>query len=50
MIPNLIDPPAGCRFHPRCEHIMEVCRSAVPPAIAVGEQHTASCFLYPEDA
>ena len=50
MIPNLIDPPAGCRFHPRCEHVMDACRADVPPAVAVGEEHSASCFLYPEDA
>ena len=50
MIPNLINPPAGCRFHPRCEHVMDVCRANVPPAVSVGAEHTASCFLYPEDA
>ena len=50
MIPNLIDPPAGCRFHPRCEHVMDRCRSHVPPAISVGASHAASCFLYAEDA
>ena len=50
MIPNLINPPAGCRFHPRCDHAMDICRESVPPAIDVGAEHTASCFLYPEDA
>jgi len=50
MIPNMINPPTGCRFHPRCEQAMEHCQRSVPPAIAVGARHTASCFLYPEDA
>jgi peptide/nickel transport system ATP-binding protein len=28
--PSLLHPPAGCRFHPRCEHVMSACRSVVP--------------------
>ena len=48
MIPNLIDPPAGCRFHPRCEHVMEICRRDVPPDIRISRDHSASCFLYGE--
>src|SRR5258708_8907183 len=28
--PNLADPPAGCRFHPRCPLAMDVCRTTVP--------------------
>jgi len=50
IIPNLINPPSGCRFNPRCEHAMDICRGSVPPAIEVGAGHTASCFLYGEDA
>ena len=50
MIPNLIDPPVGCRFHPRCAHAMQICRQQVPAVIPVGAEHTTSCFLYPEDA
>ena len=48
MIPNLIDPPGGCRFHPRCEQVMEVCRHEVPPDYQVGSDHKTSCFLYAE--
>src|SRR5213596_2853408 len=29
--PSLLRPPAGCRFHPRCPHVMEVCKTTVPP-------------------
>lgn len=50
MIPNLINPPAGCRFHPRCEYVMQVCRQKVPPASRIGVGHTASCFLYEDEA
>ncbi len=49
-IPNLNDPPQGCRFHPRCPHVMDICRSEVPPPTSVGHDHVASCHLYPESA
>jgi peptide/nickel transport system ATP-binding protein len=29
--PDLVDPPRGCRFHPRCPHVMEICRRQEPP-------------------
>ncbi len=32
--PSLIDPPAGCRFHPRCPQVMDVCRTEVPPVLS----------------
>ncbi len=50
LIPNLNDPPPGCRFHPRCPHVMDVCRRVVPPATSVGQEHTVYCHLYPEPA
>lgn len=50
MIPNLIDPPQGCRFHPRCEHVMDRCSQSVPPITSVGEQHSTSCFLYEDES
>jgi len=31
--PNLLDPPKGCRFHPRCSEVMDVCRSTEPPLL-----------------
>src|SRR6187401_2638035 len=34
--PNLIDPPAGCRFHPRCPDVMRVCAWKQPPDVAPG--------------
>jgi peptide/nickel transport system ATP-binding protein len=46
IIPNLIDPPEGCRFHPRCPQVMDVCKQVVPPGFAVGADHTAYCHLY----
>ena len=48
--PNLVAPPPGCRFHPRCPHAMAVCATTVPvmlpltPAITPG--HQAACWLH----
>jgi peptide/nickel transport system ATP-binding protein len=41
--PNLADPPAGCRFHPRCPIAMDVCRMTAPPLVAVGKDHRVAC-------
>ena len=43
--PNPIDPPAGCRFHPRCVFAEAVCREKVPIVGAAGNQHVAACHL-----
>jgi peptide/nickel transport system ATP-binding protein len=45
MIPDYIDPPQGCRFHPRCEHKMAIC-TTTPPLFEVDEGHKVVCFLY----
>ncbi|MCY4579330.1 MAG: ABC transporter ATP-binding protein [Chloroflexi bacterium] len=41
--PNLLDPPGGCRFHPRCPYATEECSTTVPPEVRVGE-HWAHCW------
>jgi len=46
--PSLIDPPTGCRFHPRCPHAMPVCRERVPARTDLGGGHFTHCFLYGE--
>lgn len=45
-VPNLIDPPPGCRFHPRCPHRMEVCGRAKPELIERTPGHWVACHLY----
>jgi peptide/nickel transport system ATP-binding protein len=45
-IPSLITPPTGCRFHPRCPHVMPVCRERFPARTDLGGGHWTNCFLY----
>jgi oligopeptide/dipeptide ABC transporter ATP-binding protein len=44
-VPNLINPPLGCRFHPRCINAMNVCREQAPPPFALSLDHFSSCWL-----
>jgi peptide/nickel transport system ATP-binding protein len=45
--PSLLRPPRGCRFHPRCPYVMDVCRSEVPALRPVGDEpdHLQACWL-----
>ena len=45
-IPDLVNPPPGCRFHPRCPYVMDICRKEEPPMIYVEENHCVVCWLY----
>jgi peptide/nickel transport system ATP-binding protein len=45
-VPDLRNPPAGCRFHPRCRKGMEVCTREEPVLGEVKEGHFAACWLY----
>ena len=47
-IPSLINPPGGCRFHPRCPHAMEICRQRFPGRTDIGDGRWVNCFLYGE--
>ena len=44
--PSLINPPTGCRFHPRCPYAMPVCRERFPARSDLGDGHWTHCFLY----
>ena len=44
-VPSPTSPPTGCRFHTRCPHVMEVCRTEKPEAHAVQDGHWATCHL-----
>ena len=41
--PNLLDPPTGCPFHPRCEFALEICRKSVPESVSIGGKHIVAC-------
>ncbi len=47
-VPNLIHPPPGCRFHPRCPYAMPICKEVRPLPMDVGEEHMVACHLYTE--
>ncbi len=46
MVPNLIYPPSGCRFHPRCDYRMEICDKVKPQLIESGDRYFVACHLY----
>jgi len=47
-VPNLIYPPSGCRFHPRCPKVFARCAQAKPNLVEVSPGHLVACFLYGE--
>lgn len=46
-IPSPLNPPTGCRFHTRCPHVMESCRSVEPPIREITPGHQVACHLHP---
>ena len=47
-VPNLVTPPPGCRFHPRCPYRKGVCSVELPELRNVGKNHQAACHVLPE--
>ncbi len=47
-VPDLIYPPSGCRFHPRCPFAFEKCKLVKPELIDAGKNHSVACHLYGE--
>ena len=45
-IPSLIDPPSGCRFHPRCSYSKPECSQTIPEMYQLNEKHRVRCILY----
>jgi peptide/nickel transport system ATP-binding protein len=45
--PSLLRPPNGCRFHPRCPYVMDICQRELPEleAVSYDPNHTQACFL-----
>lgn len=44
--PDLVDPPTGCRFHPRCPRVMPICSQVVPLTRTISTEHTVACHLF----
>ena len=45
-VPNLVEPPPGCRFHPRCPQALPVCQTEFPDTIEIAPNHFVACYLY----
>jgi peptide/nickel transport system ATP-binding protein len=46
--PDLVNPPTGCNFHPRCHMAMDICKRKDPPVCYVDKDHKVECWLYGE--
>ena len=42
---DMLNPPEGCPFAPRCEHCMKVCLQKMPPYVELGDGHRSACWL-----
>ncbi|TMJ95294.1 MAG: dipeptide ABC transporter ATP-binding protein [Actinobacteria bacterium] len=42
-VPSPVDPPSGCRFHPRCRYATGICSEIEPPLVSYGQGHLAAC-------
>jgi peptide/nickel transport system ATP-binding protein len=45
-IPSPANPPPGCKFHTRCRHVMEICKTVIPETKEIEPDHMVSCHLY----
>jgi len=45
LLPDMLDPPGGCRFHPRCKYSMDICRREEPASLDVGNEHDIACHM-----
>lgn len=48
-IPSPANPPSGCKFHTRCSHCMEICKTVDPKACDMGNGHIVKCHLYDKE-
>src|SRR4029077_4133153 len=45
--PDLVHPPAGCSFAPRCAYKIDKCLTDEPPLMSAGDKHEAACWVMP---
>ena len=46
---DMLNPPEGCPFAPRCEYAMKICLQKMPPYVELGDNHRAACWLRVQD-
>lgn len=46
LVCNMMNPPTGCKFHPRCDHAMDICRKEIPQMKELAPGHFAACHLH----
>ena len=49
IVPDLVSPPTGCRFHPRCKYAMDICEKKLPPLMEIKPGHCVACYLYSKE-
>ena len=49
IVPDLANPPTGCRFHPRCKYAMDICEKKLPPLMEIKPGHYVACYLYSKE-
>ena len=45
--PDLVNPPAGCNFSPRCAYKIDKCTAEEPPLMSAGDRHQSACWVMP---
>jgi len=43
--PSLVEPPTGCRFHPRCPYVQDICKTQNPPGLTMSPEHISFCHF-----
>ena len=49
IVPDLVSPPSGCRFHPRCKYAMDICEKKLPALMEIKPGHYVACYLYSKE-
>jgi oligopeptide/dipeptide ABC transporter ATP-binding protein len=49
IVPDPLNLPQGCRFEPRCERRLDICREKQPPKVSIDQGHYTCCWLYGDD-
>ena len=49
IVPDLVSPPTGCRFHPRCKYAIDICEKKLPPLMKIKPGHYTACYLYSKE-